>query len=64
MAWSYCRLRREPPRRTMGGKDRLYRTVHPREGDAQTHATTVTAVPYYAWANREPGAMRVWLRDG
>jgi DUF1680 family protein len=21
----------------------------------------LTAVPYYAWANREPGAMRVWL---
>ncbi|MFD8339679.1 glycoside hydrolase family 127 protein [Streptomyces solisilvae] len=21
----------------------------------------VTAIPYYAWANREPGAMRVWL---
>ena len=21
----------------------------------------VTAVPYFAWANREPGAMRVWL---
>ena len=47
-----------------GWEDRLYRTVHPREGGAQTHATPVTAVPYYAWANREPGAMRVWLRDG
>jgi DUF1680 family protein len=22
---------------------------------------TMTAVPYYAWANREPGPMRVWL---
>ncbi|MDX2935976.1 glycoside hydrolase family 127 protein [Streptomyces ipomoeae] len=22
----------------------------------------VTAVPYYAWANRGPGAMRVWIR--
>jgi DUF1680 family protein len=22
---------------------------------------TLTAVPYYAWANREDGAMRVWL---
>jgi DUF1680 family protein len=21
----------------------------------------LTAVPYYAWANREPGAMRVWI---
>jgi DUF1680 family protein len=23
---------------------------------------TVTAIPYYAWGNREPSAMRVWLR--
>ncbi|HLZ27188.1 MAG TPA: beta-L-arabinofuranosidase domain-containing protein [Chloroflexota bacterium] len=22
---------------------------------------TLTAVPYYAWANRDPGAMRVWI---
>jgi uncharacterized protein len=43
---------------------RLYRTVQPREGDTQTHATRVTAVPYYSWANREPGAMRVWLKNG
>ena len=21
----------------------------------------LVAVPYYAWANREPGAMRVWI---
>jgi DUF1680 family protein len=21
----------------------------------------LTAVPYYAWANRDPGAMRVWI---
>jgi len=47
-----------------GWEDRLYRTVHPREGQTQTHATRVTAVPYYAWANREPGKMRVWLRNG
>ena len=45
-------------------EDRLYRTVHPRERDTQTHPTRVTLVPYYAWANREPGAMRVWLRNG
>ena len=24
-------------------------------------ASTLTAIPYYAWANREDGAMRVWL---
>jgi uncharacterized protein len=25
---------------------------------------TLTAIPYYAWANREDGAMRVWLPAG
>lgn len=25
-------------------------------------STTLTAIPYFAWANREYGAMRVWLR--
>ena len=24
---------------------------------------TLTAIPYYAWANRTPGQMRVWLRS-
>jgi DUF1680 family protein len=24
---------------------------------------SLTAVPYYAWANREEGAMTVWLDD-
>jgi DUF1680 family protein len=47
-----------------GWENRLYRTLHPREKDTQTRTTRVTAVPYYAWANREPGAMRVWLRNG
>jgi uncharacterized protein len=47
-----------------GWEDRLYRTVRPHEGDAQTHSTRVTAVPYYAWTNREQGAMRVWLKNG
>jgi DUF1680 family protein len=47
-----------------GWEDRLYRTVRHREGDKRTVATRVTAVPYYAWANRDPGAMSVWLRNG
>jgi uncharacterized protein len=47
-----------------GWEDRLYRTAHPHAGDSRTHATRITAVPYYTWANREPGAMRVWLGDG
>ena len=25
---------------------------------------SITAIPYHAWANREPGPMRVWLRRG
>jgi uncharacterized protein len=54
--------RSAPP--AAGWVDCLYRTVHPPERDTQTHPTRVTLVPYYAWANREPGAMRVWLRNG
>jgi DUF1680 family protein len=43
-------------------EDRLYRTVRPGpKGERETVSTTLRAVPYYAWANREPGAMRVWL---
>jgi hypothetical protein len=40
----------------------LYRTAH---GDGTTPGAkrvTMTAIPYHAWANREPGPMRVWLR--
>ena len=39
---------------------RLYR---PRNSDqaAAPHMTTVTAIPYYAWANRAPAPMLVWL---
>ena len=33
-----------------GGKPRL------------TGSTPLTAIPYFAWANRTPGAMRVWIR--
>ncbi|MFB6720949.1 glycoside hydrolase family 127 protein [Kribbella sp. NPDC056345] len=37
----------------------LYQAYQP---DAQAGtAITVTAIPYHAWANRGPGAMRVWL---
>ena len=41
-------------------KDRLYRPVA-RGGSAPRRRTALTAVPYYAWANRGPGAMRVWI---
>jgi DUF1680 family protein len=41
----------------------LYRNA----GSAETGSlsdVSITAIPYYAWANREPGRMRVWLRNG
>ena len=28
---------------------------------AKSTSTTLTAIPYYAWDNRQPGAMAVWL---
>jgi hypothetical protein len=32
------------------------------EGDAKDPASlTLTMIPYFAWANREIGPMRVWL---
>jgi DUF1680 family protein len=51
-----------------GWESRLYREagsgaeqhVAPETGGAPA---ALRAVPYYAWANREPGAMQVWLRS-
>ncbi|CCV06195.1 conserved hypothetical protein [Mesorhizobium metallidurans STM 2683] len=37
----------------------LYRTAPPATKEAK-----LKAVPYFAWDNREPGEMLVWLRDG
>jgi DUF1680 family protein len=36
----------------------LYRTAPPRET-----ASTLTAVPYFLWANREQGSMVVWVPE-
>ncbi|BDI31626.1 hypothetical protein CCAX7_36770 [Capsulimonas corticalis] len=33
-------------------------------GGSPGQAIAVTAVPYYAWANREAGSMTVWVRKG
>jgi uncharacterized protein len=44
-------------------ENRLYRPVSAHPGDKRAEAVELKAVPYYAWANREPGAMRVWLRS-
>jgi DUF1680 family protein len=41
---------------------RLYGTVQDSDQQARSTRAQLTAIPYYAWANREPGAMRVWLR--
>jgi DUF1680 family protein len=44
----------------LAGWDRdLYRDAPPKAAPA-----SLTAIPYYLWANREPGAMAVWLREG
>ena len=45
---------------TASWKDRLYRPLA-RGASAPRRRTTLTAIPYYAWANRGPGAMRVWI---
>jgi len=31
--------------------------------DGQQRPVSLTAIPYYAWQNREPGAMTVWVRE-
>jgi DUF1680 family protein len=45
-----------------GWDGRLYRTVLPGSDQKPSDTTELTAVPYHAWANREAGSMRVWLR--
>jgi len=40
-------------------QDSLYRTIPP-----ATKSIDITAVPYFAWDNRAPGEMRVWMRAG
>ncbi|TPK39105.1 glycoside hydrolase family 127 protein [Mesorhizobium sp. B2-5-4] len=42
-----------------GWRDGLYRSEPPAKVE-----TRLTAIPYFAWDNREPGEMLVWLRDG
>ena len=41
--------------------NRLYRTAAPRLERPQSRSVEMSAIPYYAWANREPGPMQVWL---
>ncbi|MGH2533008.1 MAG: glycoside hydrolase family 127 protein [Thermomicrobiales bacterium] len=40
----------------------LYRPAGAERETAHRAAIELTAIPYFAWANREPGGMQVWLR--
>jgi DUF1680 family protein len=44
----------------VAGSDALYATHEPRRTPARAPAT-LTAIPYFRWANRGPNAMRVWI---
>ena len=47
-------------RRNTSGWDRtLYRPA----GSSLFQDTVITAIPYFMWANREPGEMLVWIRE-
>lgn len=45
-----------------GWSSRLYRTAQPRSHGLSSGAIRLRAIPYFAWANREPGRMQVWIR--
>jgi DUF1680 family protein len=45
-------------RRDESGDGQLYR---PRGGTSHFHSTRATLIPYFAWANRSAGPMRVWI---
>ncbi len=44
-----------------GWSSRLYQPAGDIPPQIPSRAIPLTAIPYYAWANREPGRMRVWL---
>jgi hypothetical protein len=44
---------------TSAWRGRLYRPLG--APSAKRRPLALTAIPYHAWANREPGAMRVWI---
>src|SRR5215212_7156592 len=46
-----------------GWSGRLYRRARASTDVPQDTTVELTATPYYAWANRDPGPMRVWLRS-
>jgi DUF1680 family protein len=42
-----------------GWKDTLYRPA-----SSEMRTVALKAIPYFLWANREPGEMLVWIREG
>ncbi|MFC7534225.1 glycoside hydrolase family 127 protein [Actinoplanes sp. GCM10030250] len=51
---------RVPVRVRPAGGEPLYRDL-PRTTEPRPSAAVVTAIPYFLWANRAPGPMRVWI---
>jgi hypothetical protein len=38
----------------------LYRPVHLNKSRDDCREIEILSIPYYSWANREPGAMEIW----
>jgi uncharacterized protein len=47
-----------------GWRNRLYRNVRSLGEKTPADDARIKAIPYFAWASREPVAMRVWLKSG
>jgi DUF1680 family protein len=45
-------------------EDTDWRETLYRSWPASLQPGAITAIPYYVWDNRQPGEMRVWLREG
>jgi DUF1680 family protein len=48
----------------MGWDHQLYCQVKPHPETERRKVVGITAIPYYAWSNRNPGQMQVWIRRG
>ncbi len=46
-----------------GWDSRLYRPTGEIDPPRTLAHAALTAIPYFAWANRAPGPMQVWLRN-
>ena len=54
-------LRLEGLRAPVPASDRRLYRPYRTHAEAPTVPATITAIPYYAWANRDPGPMTVWM---